>query len=74
MDSLNVADSSKQLITNVIKSLYTSTGLIKVNPASLLKAPKVREQLAQRILSQEDVIRTIALETTPARLMEQLIT
>ena len=41
------------------------TGLIALNPAKLLKVPKAKEQLAQRILTQEQVVRMIALETTP---------
>ena len=47
---------------NALKSLFsyaTQLGYIEINQGKLLKAPKVRDKLSQRILSEADVIRMI---------------
>lgn len=57
--------SSINLHIMAIKSLYSwamDVGAIRFNIAHTLKAPKLKDELASRILSQEDVIRMIALE------------
>ena len=58
--------SSIALHVMAIKSLYSfakDTGAIQFNIASVVKAPKFKDEIASRILSQEDVIRMIALTT-----------
>lgn len=67
IDSLaGLKQSSIKLQVMTIKSLYAfamKTGAIRFNFASLLIAPKFKDEVASRILPQEDVIRMIALET-----------
>ena len=61
-------DATKALAINAVKSLFTfgiELGYFTVNVAKPLKAPKVRSELAQRILSEADVIRMIDKETDP---------
>src|SRR6266487_1414090 len=53
---------------NALKSLFTyatELGYLPVNLGKLLKPPKVRNELAKRILSEAEVIRMIDRETSP---------
>lgn len=65
--TLEGENSTVALTTNVLKSLFTFTSEIEYtrNAGKLLHAPKVRDELAQRILSETDAIRLVTLETNP---------
>jgi integrase/recombinase XerD len=68
-DSLtDLKDSSETRILNAIKSLFSfaqDTGYLSLNVGAALRPPKVKSELAQRILTQEQAIRMISLETNP---------
>jgi integrase/recombinase XerD len=52
----------------VLKSLLTfahELGFISFNPGKVVKAPKVKNTLAERIMSEPDALRMIALEPSP---------
>ncbi|HLX59338.1 MAG TPA: tyrosine-type recombinase/integrase [Ktedonobacteraceae bacterium] len=60
--SLQGETSSIALATNAIKSLYSFTtelGYTPINIGKVLKSPKVRDELAQRILTEVEAIRMI---------------
>jgi len=62
IDTVDGEASTRALATNVLKSLFTfgtDLGYFTVNVGKALKAPKPRSELAQRILSEADVIRMI---------------
>jgi len=65
--TLEGENSTVALTTNVLKSLFTFTSETEYtrNVGKLLHAPKVRDELAQRILSETDAIRLVTLETNP---------
>src|SRR5260221_2913330 len=67
MATLEGENSTVALTTNVLKSLFTFTSETEYtrNVGKLLHAPKVRDELAQRILSETDAIRLVTLETNP---------
>ena len=65
-EHLPLADSSRARTLNAVKSLFTfahKMGYIALNVGTALKIPKVKNTLAQRILSEEDTIKMISLET-----------
>jgi len=67
MSAVSGSDATKALATNTLKSLFTfgtELGYFTVNVAKALKAPKQRSELAQRILSEADVIRMIDRTTS----------
>jgi integrase/recombinase XerD len=64
-DSLEGADTTKGRALKSVKSFLTflhKAGLIPVNVGAALQLPKIKNTLAQRILSEEAVIRLISLE------------
>src|SRR6266516_188041 len=69
LDTLQDASEGTQaLATNVLKSLFTWASELRYVPVNLgkaLKPPKPRDELAQRILSEEDTLRLIEGETNP---------
>jgi integrase/recombinase XerD len=68
LETVTGSDSTKALATNTLKSLFsfaTTFGYIQVNLGSALTALRPRDELAQRILSEEDTIRMVTLETNP---------
>jgi integrase/recombinase XerD len=66
-DSLtSVSSTSKTRILNAVKSLLSfahTLGYVPFNVGAALKPPKVRTVLAQRILTEEQVIKMVSLET-----------
>lgn len=66
-DSLaDLADTSRSRQLSAAKSLLSfahRTGYVQVNVGAALRLPKIREKLAERILSEEQVQRMLALET-----------
>jgi integrase/recombinase XerD len=64
-DSLNLATTSKARALNAVKSLFTFAhrmGYIPMNVGAALRLPKIKNTLAQRILSEEETIRMISFE------------
>jgi len=62
---VGLAETSQQRMLASIKSLFTfahSIGYLQFDPAKALKLPKTKDRLAERILSEEEIIRMIALE------------
>lgn len=62
LDTIEGDDATRALTTNALKSLFTfgtDLGYFPVNVGKALKAPKQRSELAQRILSETEVIRLI---------------
>ncbi|HEX4207587.1 MAG TPA: tyrosine-type recombinase/integrase [Ktedonobacteraceae bacterium] len=62
MDTLTGSDGSNALAINAIKSLFSFAvkfGYMQINLGQALSAPKARDELAQRILSEAEVIRLI---------------
>jgi len=67
-DSLSGSDSARARRVNHVKSLLSfgqRLGYLVFNPGSVVKAPAVKETLAERIISEADVHRMLALETDP---------
>lgn len=66
-DSLaDLADTSRSRQLSAAKSLLSfayRTGYVQVNVGAALRLPKIREKLAERILTEEQVQRMLALET-----------
>ncbi|MBV8883587.1 MAG: site-specific integrase [Chroococcidiopsidaceae cyanobacterium CP_BM_RX_35] len=66
LEQSSLAASSRARAIAAIKSLfsfaYHKTGLLKANPAGPVTAPKVKDALAERILSESDVQMMIRLE------------
>lgn len=65
-DSLTGSDNSRKRIISSVKSLYTfgqKLGYLQFNVAAALKAPKPKNTLAERILSESEVLTMIALTT-----------
>lgn len=61
-------ESSKSRILNVIKSLLSfghATGYLPVNVGAAIRLKKVKRHLAERILSEDEVLAIIRLETNP---------
>src|SRR5260221_6225609 len=68
LNTLDCSAATLALATNAIKSLFTfatELGYTTVNIGKGLKPPKVRSELANRILSEDDVCRMIDLESNP---------
>lgn len=63
-----LAPASQARAVNAIKSLFSfaqKIGYLKFNPAAAILSPKVKNTLAERILSESDVHRLLALEPHP---------
>jgi integrase/recombinase XerD len=63
-----LAPASRARRLAAVKSLFTfalSLGVLRVNPAAPIRLPPVRARLAERILSEADVHRMLALTTRP---------
>jgi integrase/recombinase XerD len=63
-----IADSSRKFILSAIKSLLTFSqklGYIPVNAGVALKTPKVKDDLAERIISEADVLMMMRSEANP---------
>lgn len=61
-DSLQGAQNSKRRVISSVKSLYSfahKLGYVRFNVAAALKAPKVKDELAARILSEDQVMAMI---------------
>lgn len=66
VDSLAGKDNTRKRIVSSIKSLFTfgqKLGYLQFNVAAALKAPKPKNTLAERILSESEVLTMIALTT-----------
>jgi integrase/recombinase XerD len=69
VDSLDGSDNTRKRIVSSVKSLFTfgqKLGYLQFNVAAALKAPKPKNTLAERILSESEVLTMIAL-TSKAR-------
>lgn len=67
-DSLEGKDTTKARTLNAVKSLFSfahTTGYIPFNVGAALRLPKLKNTLAQRIMSEEDTIKMISLEDNP---------
>ena len=67
-DSLAGSDNSRKRIISSVKSLFTfgqKLGYLRFNVAAALKAPKPKNTLAERILSESEVLTMIALTDKP---------
>ncbi len=63
-----LAPATQARATNAVKSLFSfaqRVGYLQWNPAAPLKAPRVKNTLAERILSDESVRRMLEAETNP---------
>lgn len=63
---LDLADTSRARQLSAVKSLLTfahKAGYVTVNVGAALRLPRIREKLAERILTEEQVVRMMALET-----------
>ena len=69
LESSNLAASSQARAIAAIKSLFSfahgKTGIIRANPAGPVTVPKVKDALAERILSESVVQMMIGLEPDP---------
>lgn len=68
-DSLTGSDNSRKQCVAAVKSLFTfgqKLGYLQFNVAAALKTPKPKQKLAERILSESDVLTMIGM-TTKAR-------
>lgn len=66
VDSLTGKDNSRKRIVSSVKSLFTfgqKLGYLQFNVAAALKAPKPKNTLAERILTESEVLTMIALTT-----------
>lgn len=66
VDTLDGSDNTRKRIVSSVKSLFTfgqKLGYLQFNVAAALKAPKVKNTLAERILSESEVLTMIALTT-----------
>lgn len=66
VDSLNGTDNTRKRIVSSVKSLFTfghKLGYLQFNVAAALKAPKPKNTLAERILTESEVLTMIALTT-----------
>jgi integrase/recombinase XerD len=66
LETVEGKSSSQALAVNAIKSLFTfgtELGYFNVNVARVVKAPKARSELAQRILTQEQAKAMVSSET-----------
>lgn len=66
VDSLTGTDNTRKRIVSSVKSLYTfgqKLGYLQFNVAAALKAPKPKNTLAERILTESEVLTMIALTT-----------
>lgn len=66
VDSLNGSDNTRKRIVSSVKSLFTfgqKLGYLQFNVAAALKAPKPKNALAERILSESEVLAMITLTT-----------
>lgn len=66
VDSLAGKDNSRKRIVSSVKSLFTfgqKLGYLQFNVAAALKAPKPKNTLAERILTESEVLTMIALTT-----------
>lgn len=64
-----LAPASRARAVNAVKSLFSFArriGYLKFNPAAAILSPKIKNTLAERILSESDVHRLLALEPHPA--------
>jgi integrase/recombinase XerD len=67
-ESLTGARSSRRRTLSAIKSLLSfgqDTGYLQFNVGAAVKCPSVKDSLAERILSEEDVHRVIVTEAAP---------
>jgi integrase/recombinase XerD len=67
-ESLTGARSSRRRTLSAIKSLLSfgqDTGYLQFNVGAAVKCPSVKDSLAERILSEEDVHRVIVTESAP---------
>lgn len=67
--ALTGAENSRKVAISAIKALFTfaqKIGYIRVNPAVMIEAPKAKETLAERILTEDEVLRMIH-QTTKQR-------
>jgi site-specific recombinase XerD len=63
-----LAPASRALAINAVKSLFRFAqriGYLRFNPAAVILSPKIKNTLAERILSESDVHRLLALEPYP---------
>lgn len=68
LDGLLGAPSSHATATAAVKSLLSfaqDAGAVSSNPAKAVRVPRVREALAERILTERDVLRMLDGETEP---------
>lgn len=66
VDSLTGKDNTRKRTINSVKSLFTfgqKLGYLQFNVAAALKAPKPKNTLAERILTESEVLTMIALTT-----------
>lgn len=66
VDSLPGSDNTRKRIISSVKSLFTfgqKLGYLQFNVAAALKAPKPKNTLAERILTESEVLTLIALTT-----------
>jgi integrase/recombinase XerD len=64
-DSLTGKDTTKARTLNSVKSLFSfahTTGYIPFNVGAALRLPKLKNTLAQRIMSEEETVKMISLE------------
>lgn len=60
--ALTGAKNSQKVAISAIKALFTfaqKIGYIRVNPAVMIEAPKAKETLAERILTEDEILRMI---------------
>ena len=66
VDNLDGSDNTRKRIVSSVKSLFTfgqKLGYLQFNVAAALKAPKPKNTLAERILSESEVLAMITLTT-----------
>jgi integrase/recombinase XerD len=64
----NLAPATRARAINAAKSLFSFAlriGYLAFNPCAALKSPKIKNTLAERILSEAEVHRLMAIESTP---------
>jgi integrase/recombinase XerD len=65
LESVFAKESSRARTRNAVKSLFSfaiEVGYIRVNPAAMLDTPKVPNNLAARIMTEEQVITMLSME------------
>lgn len=75
VDTLRGKDATRARRIATVKSLFkfgTRTGYLRYDPAAVILSPRIKDQLAERILSREDVSRLLGVDDPGTHLIRFL--